>query len=477
MSTLGAASQSRNVALVDGPSATKLTVSASLGLNQTVLPEFSAGSSGPQQQWFWSGACVGSMLRLEAIPNRTYYATDGVTVQNPMDALAQAGFNAVRVQTQRNMSSSPTVAYNNSGNVLQRELRSTFDVGGIDVEVLTAGLAKERNMKVELTINMGSDIPPAWQQYNYTEMLSAIDGEVRRQLSPFLQAGIQPDIILFETENSVGLLYNVILPNGEVYARGTGNNKNISAEQVRQERCGLIPTGSYSSYPQLAGYYKQEINSCNQALSDSGFDPSLTRYGLHSQLKYLDWRQRTVYNDTNPDLELTISSGHVNCSFEGVIPDHLLQQRAADMLDIMGFSSYPTPIGPVDIASNSSLNATFNQLRQVLSVMDGIAERYGKYTSGPFVGQYKKQGLAVEYASKFFYPDQMLAQQQHTQMYFQVLQSYPWVLGALWFEPTRAFSDWSQGAASLYHKWTSGTSTNAAPTPTLAYWGSFSRSP
>lgn len=462
----------------DAAAATLLAVPSTVGLNETVpLPLPRPPSS--QAQWFWAGGAIDSaMLRLETIPNRTYYASDGQTVQRPIDALTAAGFNAIRVQTSRRSSSDPTSSFDNSGNFINREMNFLLDFGNIDISVLTAGLAKERGMKVQLTINMGADIPPEWQQYNYQDMLGAITGEVQRQLQPFLQAGIQPDIILFETEDSVGLLYKTTLPNGETHTRGTGGNPSVSAEQVRQELCGAVPTGHYLSYPQLAGYYKQEIIACNEAIASFGFDPALTRYGLHSQLKYIDWRHSFVYS-TNPDVELAINRSGVNCSFQGVIPDYLLQQRASDMLTIMGFSSYPIPIRPVDVTSTSSLDATFTKLRGSLSLMNDIALRYGKYTSGPFAGQYMKQGLAVEYASQFSYPSEMQAQQQHTAMYFQTLQAYPWLLGAMWWAPTWVFNNWMAGKASLYHRWYSadGVGTNAAPTPTLAYWGSFARSP
>lgn len=50
-------------------------------------------------------------------------------------------------------------------------------------------------------------------------MLSAIDEEMRRQLAPFLQAGIVPDIVLLENEGTSGVLYEVKLPNGDTYSR------------------------------------------------------------------------------------------------------------------------------------------------------------------------------------------------------------------------------------------------------------------
>ena len=110
--------------------------------------------------------------------------------------------------------------------------------------------------------------------------------------------------------------------------------------------------------------------------------------------------------------------------------------------------------------------------------MNQVAMRYGTFSSGPFSGQYVKQGLIVEYASAFRYPDEIVYQQQHTKLFFQITQAFPWWLGALWLEPTYAYSHFEGGAGSLYHAWSvNGSDTSAGPTATLATWGSFARSP
>lgn len=402
--------------------AAKLTVSSSLEINQSVVPPLPSyaptPAMGPGQQWFYAGACVGTALRTEGIPNRTFYAQDAQTVLNPFDAMKEAGFNAARVTTSQNMSSTPTGSFNNT-DVLHRERNFGLDSGNIGIRVLTAGLAKERTMKVVLTINMGSDIPSAWQQYNYSQMLVAIDGEVRRQLVPFLEAGIQPDIILFETEGSAGFLFTESVPDSEDHMHDRGvQDASVSSAKLKQELCGQLPTGHINSYPQLAGYYKQEVLSCRDAMQQAGFDPDFTRHGLLSHEQYVDWKQSLVYNSTDPNLELSVNVNGTNCSFEGIIPQNLLDLRAADMLDIMGWSAYPHPLHPETVTSNSSLNATLDDLRQTLSLMNSVVSRYGRYSSGPFVGQYRKQGLAVEFASQFAYPDGMEAQKKHTDMFF-----------------------------------------------------------
>ena len=169
----------------------RFAVSSTLGLQQALAPVPAAPAIGypsslSQEQRFLAGGCMGSVLRAEAIPNRTFYAADEYTVQDPFDTMRDAGLNALRIETYWNTCSTSTVAFNNSRNVLDREMHSLLDAGCIDIAVMTAALGKERNMTIVLTINTGTEIPTQWQSYNYTQMLSAIDKEVRRQLTPFV---------------------------------------------------------------------------------------------------------------------------------------------------------------------------------------------------------------------------------------------------------------------------------------------------
>ena len=149
------------------------------------------------------------------------------------------------------------------------------------------------------------------------------------------------------------------------------------------------------------------------------------------------------------------------------------------MLDIMAFSSYPNPVTPAVPFTTSSMQATFSQLRTTLGLMNQVASRYGRFNSGPYTDQYIKQGLAIEYASAFSYPSEVEYQQQHTQLYFDTLQAYPWFLGALWFEPTYTYNNWEGGKGSLYHKWNSSNAeqTPEAPYAMLTTWASFAQSP
>lgn len=463
------------VSLVIAPAAAQQQAASDANF---LIPNYASSAGVSQPQWFYAGATVQSVLRAADIPGRLFYAVDGTSLQNPFDSLQSAGFNAVRVETNITTCSGPSPPFDNSGNVLERESLDDLDGGCIDIQVQAAQLANDRNMKVVLTINMGIMIPEGWQSYNFAQMLDAIDAEVRRQIQPFLLAGVQPDIVLLGGEETAGMLYNVILPNGDLHTRGKEDNAAVSQQQVMQEVCGQVPTGNIFSYPQLAGYYKQEIVSVTASLQEAGFNPSDTRFGLHSHRQYVDFKQSIVYS-TDPENEVTATSGNVTCNLTGIIPDDILSLKASDLLDIMGFSSYPEPMAPSDVSSPAAWNATFDELQTTLELMDQVAMRFGKYTSGPYAGQYVKQGLAVEYASTFIVPEEAQYQQQHTELYFSILQEYPWFLGALWYEPTYVYTDWQGGNASLYHKWYNSdlTQTSEAPDATFFTWGSFARSP
>lgn len=227
-------------------------------------------------------------------------------------------------------------------------------------------------------------------------MVGAVQDEAKRQLQPFLDARIVPDIILFENEGSDGFLFTEETTS---HVRGTNDGK-ASASKVDQELCGKIPTGNMASYPQYAGYLKAEVIACNEAITASGLSTATTRYGLHTHGQYVQWKEACVHGP-NPSSQTELKdTSDATCS-NSVIPQNILSQNASEMLTIMGFSAYPVPMTPVDINSESSLADTLTNLTETLTQMQGYAESYGKYTDGPWAGQYKLQGLGVEYATSF----------------------------------------------------------------------------
>lgn len=130
------------------------------------------------------------------------------------------------------------------------------------------------------------------------------------------------------------------------------------------------------------------------------------------------------------------------CAFSPYWQQHCLAAQPTSHCDASGFSSYPDPEAPTDPSSVASLEATFGRLNTTLGFMDKVAQSYGKFDTGMYAGQYIKQGLAVEYATTFHYPDQTADQQLDTQLYFGILKSYSWFLGALWWEPTYGFNNY-----------------------------------
>lgn len=406
-------------------------------------------------------------MRMEAIPNRNFYDFDGVTVKDPIKTLADSGVNAIRVQTSRTMGLGPTVFQNNAS-TRGDELLFKLDFGGIDIAVKTAQRAAALGMRLQLTINQGFTIPKDLESLDYEGMVGAVQDETKRQLQPFLDARIVPDIILFENEGSDGFLFT---EESTGHVRGTDDGK-ASASKVDQEKCGKIPTGNMASYPQYAGYLKAEVIACNEAITAAGFSTAATRYGLHSHGQYVQWKEACVHGPNQlSQTELKDSSG-ATCS-NAVIPQNILSQNASEMLTILGFSAYPDPMTPADINSESSMADTLTRLIKTLTQFQGYAEAYGKHTDGPFAGEYKLQGLGVEYATAYTY-QQIPQEQSLTELMWKTVKTFSAFMGMLWYEPWYCYSDWEGGKGTLCHTLKGNCE---APTNTMNTWGRAAVSP
>ena len=406
-------------------------------------------------------------MRMEAIPDRVFYDYDGVTVKDPIKTLADSGLNAIRVETTRSMGPGPTV-FNNNASTGSDELLFKLDWGGIDIAVKTAQRATALGMRVQLTINQGFIIPKELESLDYNGMIGAVQDETKRQLQPFLDAKIVPDIILFENEGSDGFLFT---EESTGHDRGSNDGK-ASASKVDDERCGKIPTGNMNSYPQYAGYLKAEVIACNEAITAAGFSPTTTRYGLHSHGQYVQWKESCVHGPNQlSQTELKDSSG-ATCS-NAVIPPNILSQNASEMLTIMGFSAYPDPMTPVDINSESSMAATLTRLTDTLTQLQGYAEAYGKNADGPWAGEYKLQALGVEYGTS--YTDEQIGREQSlTELMWKTVKPFSAFMGMQWYEPWYCYADWEGGLATLCHKL---KGNGEAPTDTMKTWGAAAVSP
>ena len=205
---------------------------------------------------FWAGGTIGTLMRMEAIPGRVFYDYDGVTVKDPIKTLADSGVTAIRVETSRDMNLGPTV-FENNASTRAEELLFQLDFGGIDIAVKTSQRAAALGMRLQLTVNQGFTIPKDLESLHYDGMVGAVQDEAKRQLQPFLDAKIVPDIILFENEGSDGFLFT---EESTGHVRGTNDGK-ASPAKVDEEMCGKIPTGNMASYPQYAGYRELPFRS------------------------------------------------------------------------------------------------------------------------------------------------------------------------------------------------------------------------
>jgi len=422
---------------------------------------------------FWAGATIGNLPRLEAIPGRVFYNFDGKTVKDPVQTLGDAGVNAFRLVTSRGQCLGPSHFVNN-GSTLGDELLFELDWGCIDLQVKMAQRARAPGLKrFQLTINQGFAIPKELESFNYAHMVDNIKSEAKRQLQPFLDVGIVPDIILLENEGTDGFL---MIEESTGHYRGFNDGKE-SADKVNQELCGHIPTGKMNSYPQYSGYLKTEINACNEAISAAGFLTDTTRYGLHSHGQFVQWKEGFVHGPDQHSQSELLDSNQASCSGQNPIPADILAQNATNMLTIMGFSAYPDPMTPADIYSVSSQNDTLTRHVQSLTQMQGYSDAWGKHTDGPFAGQYKLQSMGVEYSTRYTF-EQISQEVALTELMFKTVKQFPAFLGMLWYEAWYCYSDWQGGDAALCHRVTNDPNiTGEAPTDTLKTWGAQAVSP
>lgn len=415
---------------------------------------------------FWAGADIGTLLRQEAIPNRVYVDFDGKTVKDPIRILGDAGVNAVRIETSLGQCLGPS-KFDNSGDVGARELVYQLDWGCIDTQVTTAQRAVALGMKVQLIINMGEIIPDAWLSYDYKHMFDAVQKETKRQLQPFLDVKLVPDMILFENEGTDGFLMK---DNKTGHVRGVHDGKT-SDSQYEQELCGIIPHGNMASYPQLAGFYKGEAQACTEAITAANLPVAGVRYGLHSHGQYVDWKEGIVHGPSpGNQTSQTTPSGKI-CDFGPIIPSEILAQNASKILTIMGFSAYPDPMTPIDINSNKSIDATLVRLDTTLTKLQSYADAYAKSTV-------TLRSLGVEYSTGYSYSRHEIPQQQtHTARMWELVKRFDSFLGMMWWEPWYCNNDWEGGDATLCHHFNNGRMAIQAPTDTLRTWGSAAVSP
>ncbi|KAL8634025.1 hypothetical protein Q9189_000271 [Teloschistes chrysophthalmus] len=451
-----------------------LSISSALpGTGQT------SGDSSNSTREFWAGADIDTVPRMLALPGRTVYDFDGKTVKDPVQILADAGVNSFRVETSRGDCIEEKPFVNNASSVAN-EQNFKLDFGCIGTKVKLAKQAIGLGMKMQLTINQGLNIPDGMEKYTYEEMVEEVATEAKRQLQPFLDANILPDIILFENEGSDGFLFHEVATGHD----RTSNDGKASEDVVNQERCGQIPAGKMNSYPQWAGYNKAEVKACNQAIQAAGFSTDAVRYGLHSHGQYVQWKEGVVHGPKRPSQTKLTKLDGSPCDGPNPIPSDILALDVAKMLTIAGFSAYPDPMRPADINSDASIELTLNRLNKTLTQLQGYAEEYGKYSNGPFAGEYKLQGLGVEYATRYHFASdpsksEIRQQQRHTEVMWALVKDKfsATFLGMMWWEPWYCHNNWEGGDGTLCHLTFDGDKMGEVPTDTLKTWGAAAVSP
>ncbi|BDI28257.1 hypothetical protein CCAX7_003080 [Capsulimonas corticalis] len=432
------------------------------------------------------GGDYGWQERFERIPSRQFLDFNG----QPTDAvrlMGNCGLNAVRVFVSYGQAfTTPSV---DNTNVNQRERSYGLDYGGVDLQVDAARRARANGQKVILTITLGQSkdvagnegqfIPDSWLNDTYTQTLTAIDTAVRQMLDPFLYAGIQPDIIIIGNEDEAGQLFEVVGP----------NNTEAERDQANTNPYDNTATGIYRIWPKCTGYWKQEILSAKDEITKAGYDNSTTRFSVHTTSN--GWRARglfdEIFNNAHADAEQTYYDPVTSAkgSAMTIIPDNIRNTNLRDILDILGFSYYPTT--PTD-GAQANYDAQLNGSNGGMDFTDDMAyfntiiPNYGRYASGPFQGQYKKQALVVEYAtagggSAAF---SLSRQNAFTTYFFNKCAQYEWMDGAMWWEPTYANSNFLGGFGSLFRVGAFNATLNEYPTfspiSTLKTWGSFAAS-
>ena len=422
---------------------------------------------------FWAGADIGTLPRMEALADRTFYDYDGNTVKDPFQTLADAGVNSFRVGTTMEQCLGPTT-FNNGGDLDNRERNFKLDWGCIDLQVQAAKRGVALGMKFQLTMDMSHEIPAEWLSYDYKQMLEGVKTEIKRQLQPFLDEKLVPDVILFQNEGTDGFLFKEKTTG---HARGIHDGK-ASDEQIERELCGSIPHGNIASYPLLAGFYKGEAQACTEAIKIAGLSADTVRYGLHSHGQYVQWKESLVHGPSPANQTGKTTAAGTVCDFTSIIPSDILAQNASEILTIMGFSSYPDPMTASDINSDSSIDETLARMNATLTQLQGYAEAYGRNTDSPFAGQHKLRGLGVEYATSYKYEQDEIPQQQtHTEKMWKLAKQFDSFLGMQWWEPWYCNNNWAGGNGALCHVVRNGSKTGIAPTDTLKTWGSAAVSP
>jgi hypothetical protein len=427
------------------------------------------------RKFFIVGSCLSDQPRLSKVPGRTYLDFQGRPVNLPQFLRAN-GFNAVRLLVNI-MQPDITTGVDNK-DIDHRESNYLLDWGGEDLQVAEARQARTLGQNIILTLQFGQEkplgpdnwhefIPDSWLGLNYGQTLVKIDKGIRKMLLPFLAAGIQPDILIIENESDSGMLFQTVDSNGKMVLRDDKTTNPMSD----------AASGYFADWPKAAGYYKRAILSAKDAIRKAGMDPAYTRIAVHGSTS--PGHARFLFNNifcNRQDAENVYYRYGKPIGVVTAVPAALRKIHLRDLVDIMGFSCYPDP--PYN-GTKRAFDASLEQLTDDLAYYNSILPAYGKYNTGPYYGQPRKQSLVVEFGvpTNQHYGFDVPRQQRFVTAFFNDISVYPWMLGAEWWEPGYGRNNWCNNQGSLYRttKWNSKLNDYAvlAPITTIKTWGSF----
>lgn len=436
-----------------------------------------------------AGGCIAQLERFESIPGRRYLDFSGKPT-DPVAFLARNGFNAGRVGDYF-IYSLKAPRPDNSGDVNNRERNFRLDKDGLDRQVRTAKRLQATGQKVVLTLHFGADgpvdnwheyVPDAWKDLTYAEVCSEIEKKTRIYLGAFLDAGIQPDIIVVGNESNSGMVYQYLGRDGKMHIRDTKTHPNDSTAG-----------GDIRNYPKFAGFFKAAILSAKATLRKRRLPVEKTLFSVHaaSDPGVIAWMFGNVFGSDEEalghkraDRDQYFYYGDRRGPLMTSIPAHIRNVNLRDVVDIMGGSFYPHhPESETQAAYDKAMTPLTRQLDAIRARL----ESYGKYTSGPYAGQWKKRFLVVEFGTdtdEYFSPASAKRQSRFLTHFWNSLAKYPWTVGAMWWEPTYCNNNWFADKGSLYRrdpdfvpKSVTDTVGECRPLSGLATWGKFGARP
>jgi len=196
------------------------------------------------------GADISMQERAEAVPGRRYLDFNGKAA-DAIRFMAENGFNAGRVGDYYVVSPTASAPDNSPGiNERERTFKMAFaDNDGLDRQIRIAKRLRASGQKVIFTINFGrgnsnEEIPREWVDLTYAQLITEMEEKTRFEIGQFLDAGIQPEIVIVGNEAQNGMLIQ---------------EAGAPIRNVTDDPNSLVASGLSRNYPKFAGVFKAPI--------------------------------------------------------------------------------------------------------------------------------------------------------------------------------------------------------------------------